>query len=183
MKYYLRAIIIIVSSIGSVLLYGMLDEHITHMNRKKDIMNVYNARAEILFTFKDMELNKRGTSFMLLAYHSGMTNVYTFTEDEDNSQLELSGDTVQFDFNVFEYKNKNDTTPLQLMNSLLTRMKSFHIDAFSNNFHHLGIGLELYFEDFYEMYYIPDTDCLHPGSKYILNTNKLDEHWYWRKLE
>jgi len=153
---------------------------------KSDIKTIYSNRIEILQSFENITIGKRGKGVNITCYKDALTNDYLIVEKnvlfyEDT--LAFINSSIQFNLKDL---NKSflvqDTDVKDYLQYCLKKMGEYKILSVNSEFKKIGISLELITNDFVILY-IPDINAIKNSQwlSFVRSSTKLDENWYWMK--
>ncbi len=149
-------------------------------------INLYIHRDEIVDTFSNHSIFRRGDLIIFDVYQGELKNHYLLRNRGDGV-LMLKSDTLEFTLHLDALQS--DTAEVDKMKSeiekyasrLLSKMDRFKIKDVDGSFASQGIDLELYLFNDTKLVYVSDIEAvLNPNwNSYLKKAEKFDESWYF----
>jgi len=152
----------------------------------KNIKSIYENREEIISTFKNVSVFRKGTEnkVFLYTYKDDLKNEYVFTMNQ--KKYSLFRDTLLFSPDLILGVNEQDMALYrkQLTDKLefyLREMDSLKISDIDSEFFMQGIDLKIYMKSNAVVVYVADPQSItNPEwANYLKSMKKFDENWYY----
>lgn len=152
-----------------------------------DIDKVYNNKEDIIQTFRDISIYRRGESISLTFYKDSLSNSFSFEptdkSDCEKGTYELISDSIQFKFeDISEFPLGCGDDISECLKFYKNKLDAYNILEVTSEFKKFGIDLKLYLKDT-EVIYVSNIESIKNSQwlNYIKSTSRIDDKWYWRK--